>query len=77
MRKGLVRITRQLIEQALRFPTDWKIESMIMRKNSLLEPYIEFIISGSDFPEVEGTKIKECSLIVHKDFISYEVKEVA
>ena len=77
MRKGLVRITPHVIKEALRFPFDWKIESMnTVIKNG--HPIIEAIISGKDFPEepeLEGVQIKECELIVHAEQLTYEVKE--
>jgi len=78
MRKGFVRITPELIKHALKFPIDWKIESM----NTVIEnglPIIHTIISGNNFPEesnIEGVPIKECRITVHKEQLSYEVKEV-
>lgn len=79
MRKGFVRITLKLIEDALKFPSDWKIESMsTVIENGL--PIIHSIISGNDFPEesnIEGVPIKECRIIVHKEQLTYEVKELS
>ena len=79
MKKGFVRITPELIQDALEFPGDWKIESM----NTVIEnglPIIHTIISGSDFPEesnLESVPIKECRIIIHKEQLIYEVKEVS
>jgi len=78
MRKGLVRISPQLIADALNFPPGWKIENMNMVFN-FGNPVIETIISGDEFPEepnIEGVPIRECRLIVHKAELTYEVKEI-
>ena len=78
MKKGFVRISLKLIQDALNFPIDWQIESM----NTVVEnglPVIHAIISGNDFPEeskIEGVPIKECRIIIHKEKLTYEVKEV-
>ena len=70
MRKGIVRISKYLIAEALNFPPDWEIEWAYTEKG---EDAIEFEISGRDFPEV--VPIKECQLIFHKQNTKIEVKE--
>ena len=78
MRKGLVRITPQVIREALQFPPGWEIENM---KTTIEHgrPIIEAVISGSEFPEApesEGVPIKECEIIFHKEYVRLEVKEI-
>jgi len=78
MRKGLVKITPELIRESLKFPDSWEIESM----NTIVEngtPIIEAIISGIDFPKeprIKGIPAKQCRIIYHKESFRVEVKEV-
>jgi hypothetical protein len=73
MKKGLVKITPQLICSAIGFPPDWKIESILMNEN---DEYATAVISGSEFPEEENGKTKECVVVCHKESIRFEVQEV-
>lgn len=79
MRQGRIRMSTKLITDALQFPPDWQIESMSFNKNDPLNPYIDAVISGSDFPEttdIEGAEIKDCQVIIHKENLKFEVKEL-
>lgn len=79
MGKGNIRITHRLIEQALGFPIDWRIEN--------IEPFIdefgtkrlgesEMLISGKDFPETNNRgEAENVKLICHKENITFEVKK--
>ena len=71
MRKGIVRISKMFIADALNFPSDWHIEWVIASAD---DEDIEFEILGSDFPEV--VPIKECRLIFHKQNTKIEVEEI-
>ncbi|MCK4824252.1 hypothetical protein KA005_51345 [bacterium] len=79
MRQGRIRMSTKFITDALQFPPDWQIESMFFNKNDLLNPYIDAVISGSDFPEttdVVGNEIKNCHITIHKENLRFEVKEL-
>ena len=68
MKKGRVLITPILIKEALKFPDDWEIESMVSTYKHG-HHLIEAIISGEDFPEEptqEGEPIKKCMLKIRK-----------
>lgn len=71
MRKGLIKVSKYLIQDALHFPPDWNIESIELNKQGDM---FTMIISGDDFPEF--VPIKECKLILHREAEHFEVKEV-
>lgn len=71
MRKGLVKISKALIANALNFPSDWEIGWVNAGDDDMT---IEFEIAGADFPEVKD--IKKCQLIFHKQNTKVEVKEI-
>lgn len=72
MRKGRVKFSKKLIERALNFPTDWKIEDVYYDDYN-----VRFVISGKDFPEVsERGWIKSCEVIIHKENVKFEVKPI-
>ena len=71
MKKGRVRISKQLVQDALGFPVDWNIEEMTLDHQSDI---FEAVISGSDFPEAVDEP-KECVIVCHKEAIRFEVKE--
>ena len=76
MRQGRIRMSTKFITDALRFPADYEIESMSFKPG---DKYILAVISGSDFPEttdIEGTEIKDCQIIIHKESLRFEVKEL-
>lgn len=60
MKKGIVRISKALIQEALNFPPTWNIEELTLNKDG---NSFNAVISGDEFPEV--VPIKECKLIVH------------
>lgn len=75
MRKGRVRITNELIAQALKFSPGWIIEEIKPTERS---GESEMLISGYDFPETDSDKdAKDVKLICHKEDINWEVKEGA
>jgi hypothetical protein len=73
MRQGFVKITPELITEALNFPVGWKIENMTFDQR---ENIIVALISGADFPESSGCNIKDCHIICHKEAIRFEVEEI-
>ncbi len=70
MRKGIVKISKFIIQESLGFPPDWNIEEMTLNKQG---DVFTAVISGSDFPEV--VPIKEVQVIYHKEALHVEVKE--
>jgi len=80
MKKGYVRITRQCLEQALKFPADWKIlnirQSYSEHGHKLIGEYT-MLISGSDFPETNNRGYAESvELVYHKETYRIEVKRI-
>ena len=71
MKKGIVTISKFIIQESLGFPPDWNIEEMTLNKQG---DTFTAVISGSDFPEV--VPAKECQLIYHKEALRVEVREV-
>lgn len=78
MRKGLVKITTQLMLESLGFPKHWNIEDM----HTIIEGghrVIECLISGPEFPRVpeeECAAFKRCVIIPQKETIRLEVKVI-
>ena len=71
---GSIKISKFFVHDALRFPLDWEIETL---KFSKFEDVGEMIISGPEFPETEeGSPIPECKIIIHKEFLRFEVKKI-
>jgi len=70
MRKGMVKISKCLLQNLLNFPPGWRIEEMTCIES---DDVITAVISGNDFPEM--VPIKQCEIIFHKEFIRLEVKE--
>lgn len=74
MGKGQVRITNELIKEALKFPIDWEIEGIRISNNpgeSIM------LISGQDFPDKPtdiGAEIPFVTIKVTKENITFEVK---
>jgi hypothetical protein len=68
MRKGIVRIPKFILQDALGFPSDWNIEEIV-----LVGDVFTVVISGEDFPIV--TQIKEVDIIFHKAERRAEIKE--
>jgi len=75
MKAGKVRISNKLIADVLKFPIQWEIVK-ISDKPSSMGFTSEMIIEGDDFPEVVDGEIKEVLLIIHKENITFEVKEI-
>ena len=77
MKKGYVRITSNLIEQALQFPGDWQIEDIkpsINESGEMLWGDYTMLISGDAFPEISKLGRTELvSLIIHKEATRFEV----
>ena len=74
MRKGIVKISAELLVSGLQFPVGWEIEHIHMREGDRVATVI---ISGAEFPEVqEGSDPKECKIIVHKEHIRFEIEEM-
>lgn len=76
MRQGRIKMSTLFITDALQFPSDWEIESMSFKAG---DEFILAVISGKDFPEttdVEGAKIKNCRITIHKENLRFEVKEL-
>jgi hypothetical protein len=67
MKKGLVKISKHLVETALGFPGYWNIEEI-----SLDGDVFTLIISGEDFPEV--IPIKECRIRFCKESYHAEIE---
>lgn len=80
MGKGRVRITNNLIAEALGFPPDWIIEQIIPAKGPFGNERLgesEMLISGNDFPEVNNRgDAEDCTLIVHEQQRTFEVKRI-
>jgi hypothetical protein len=72
MKRGLVRISLELIQGSLRLPVGWMIESLEMRPG---ERDVRAIIAGSDFPEDQDGKPRECFVTVHAAELRFEVRE--
>ena len=70
MKKGLVKISRAMLQDLLHFKPDWKIEEITIDQSGTV---FNFVVSGSDFPEV--VPLKECEIIFHTENIWVEVKE--
>jgi len=73
MRKGIVKISRYFLQDALHFPLDWDIEEISL-VNGPGGDYFEMVISGDGFPE--SAPIKEFEIIIHQANIRLELKEV-
>jgi len=74
MRKGIVRISPTLLVNGFILPNHWHLESIHMNPG---DNYAVAVISGNEFPEVvPGGDLKECKVIVHKENITFEIKEI-
>ena len=74
MKKGIVKIDPELLTSGFRLPSHWRLESIHMESGDY---YAVAVISGEEFPEVpEGSEPKYCKIIVHKETIQFEIKEV-
>ncbi len=78
MGKGIVRITNDLIKQALNFPMDWEIESISQAfgdYGNKRNGESVMLISGDAFPETNNRgDAEDCELIVHQAISTVEVK---
>lgn len=73
MKKGRVRITNEVISNALGFPVGWVIEGI---KLSSRPGESIMIVSGNEFPETtELGEIKDVEVIIHQEARRFEVKE--
>lgn len=70
MNAGKVEISKKLLFDLFQFPILWDIVDATVKEHT-----IEFTFTGEEFPEVIDSKIKECFMIIHKENISFEVKE--
>ncbi|MEN6375527.1 MAG: hypothetical protein ABFD75_12235 [Smithella sp.] len=73
MKKGYVRISLQLIKDALKLPVEWEIWEM---EFDYRNGNIVALISGNDFPECGEGKAKECTVLCHRESIRFEVEEI-
>ena len=75
MRKGIVKISPELLISGLTFPFYWVLLSIQMNEG---DRAATAVISGPEFPEVpDGGEPKECKIIVHKQQeFTFEVKEL-
>ena len=71
MKKGIVRISKSLVQDALNFPLSWNIEELTLSKDGHV---FTAVISGDEFPEV--VPIKECRLVVHTRTSFIEVEQI-
>jgi len=69
MRKGIVKISRGFLQDALGFPPSWNIEEISLNKQGDI---FVATISGDDFPEV--IEIKECEILFHTRETRAEVR---
>mgnify|MGYP001579771844 CR=1 FL=1 len=77
MNAGKVTIDLKLLSDALKFPEDWRIESIEQTNDDFFRDTYTLIISGMDFPEVkELIGFPKVQLLCHKQQeIRYKVKE--
>lgn len=80
MNKGFVRITNELIKEALGFPVDWEVEFIqpaTDRSGNITYGESVMLISGVDFPEVDNSgRPKTVRLIIHEKARTFEIKEI-
>lgn len=72
MNAGKIKISKRLLQDALQLPSDWIIGVI----DDYDEDTMEMTIFGKEFPLIENEKIKECSLTVTKENISFKVEEI-
>jgi hypothetical protein len=73
MNAGKVRISNQLIADALKFPVGWKIEWIEEGTASPSESIM--IVSGPEFPETKREEeLEMVELVCHMEKVTYEVK---
>lgn len=76
MKAGKVKVSNKLINEALQFPDDWHIIDIKRDTNSNSDVFI-MTISGAAFPDWENDQEpKECRVIIHKENLRFEVKEI-
>ena len=74
MRKGKIKITNELIAQALKFPPGWVIEKINLGQRF---DESEMIISGWNFPEaISDRDVENVELVCYKENIHWDVKKV-
>jgi hypothetical protein len=69
-RLAKVKVTRQLLEQALGFKWTWKIVAAQMSHDNYMDSTLELIVEGEQLPEeftviAQGQPIKEGLITVH------------
>lgn len=74
MNAGTFEISVKVIMDALSFPSDWKMESMVFFKDTRT---ILVLVSGADFPPIPlNGQPRKCTVTIHKENLWFEVNPI-